>query len=239
MDAIILAAGRGKRMESQLPKVLHEAAGKPLVSWVVDAVVPLLDQKPILVVGYGQEQVRAYFGDTVGYAVQEEQRGTGHAVLQAREYLAAMEGYVYVLAGDMPLLATATLRALGQRAQGRAGALLCALLEDPTGYGRVLKDEQGLALGIVEHKDATPQQLALGEVNASVYCFDAAKLLAALACLTPENAQGEYYLTDCVAHLRAQGEEVAVLQATDPRECLGVNSLKQLNEVALLLNKQK
>lgn len=238
MEAIILAAGRGTRMESPLPKVLHEAVGKPLVSWVIEAVAPLLHSKPILVVGYGQERVRAQFGDTVKYAVQAEQLGTGHAVLQAREYLAAMGGYVYVLAGDMPLLTTGTLRALGERAQGRAGALLSAVLEDPTGYGRVVKDSAGLALRIVEHKDATHKERAVREINASVYCFDAAKLLHSLAHLTPNNAQGEYYLTDCVAHLRGRGEEVAVLQAEDPRECLGVNSLEQLREVEQLLQQR-
>jgi len=238
MEAIILAAGKGTRMESPLPKVLHEAAGKPLVLWVIGAVAPLLDAKPILVVGYGQELVRAQFGDSVNYAVQAEQLGTGHAVLQARDYLAAMGGYVYVLAGDMPLLTTATLRALGERARGRAGALLSAVLEDPTGYGRVVKDGAGLALRIVEHKDATPEERAVREVNASVYCFDAAKLLDSLAHLTANNVQGEYYLTDCIARLRAQGEEIAVLRATDPRECLGVNSLEQLREVEHLLRQR-
>lgn len=235
MDAIILAAGYGKRMKSNLPKVLHRVLGKPLVAWVMEAVQPLLDQPPVLVIGYGRELVRAAFGDKVRYAVQEEQLGTGHAVLMAREYLERMQGYVLVLAGDMPLLRTKTLRSLAKAALGKAGAVLTCLLEDPTGYGRVLRDENGQVLRIVEHRDASEEELAVKEVNTSVYCFQAPLLLQCLTKLTCNNAQGEYYLTDCVSLLRQAGEEFGVFCAPDPIEGMGVNDQEQLRACETLL----
>ena len=228
MDAIILAAGFGKRMKSSLPKVLHQALGKPLAEWVIQAARPLLDCPPVLVVGYGRDLVQEKFQDTVRYAVQAEQLGTGHAVLMAKEYLEQMQGYVLVLAGDMPLLRTQTLRSLSQAAQGKAAAVLTCRLSDPTGYGRVIRDEDGQVLRIVEDRDANEAERAVQEVNTSVYCFQAQLLLHCLNQLTCDNAQQEYYLTDCIGLLRQAGQAVTAYCVPDSSEGMGVNNQEQL-----------
>lgn len=235
--AIILAAGEGKRMKSKTPKALHMAAGKPLAGWVVDAARGATGTTPVLVIGHGAEQVREFFGDSVRYAVQEQQLGSGHAVMAAREYLAG-EGYAVVVAGDMPLIRPKTLAAIAQRAmEKKLGAcLLTAIADDPTGYGRVI--HEGGGVHIVEHRDATEEQRAVKVVNLSVYCFYIPALIKALDNLKPDNDQGEYYITDCVHDIVRQGYGVETVPCDDPDEYIGVNDRVQLAEAARLLRQR-
>ena len=233
--SIILAAGEGKRMKSDMAKVLHRACGLALAGWVIRAVEPLCAEPPVLVVGHMEEQVRAYFKDRVRYVRQTQRLGTGHAVMMAREYLQAMDGYVLILAGDMPLIRTKTLRLLAESARGRAASVLTCKLDDPTGYGRVIRGEDGRVSHIVEHRDANAKQLLVSEVNTSVYCFDVKLLLRCLDRLSCDNAQGEYYLTDCIELLGGDGYEVAAL-CTDQEEGMGVNDPKQLKECERILS---
>ena len=235
--AIILAAGEGKRMKSKTPKALHMAAGKPLAGWVVDAAREATGTVPVLVIGHGADQVREYFGDSVRYAVQEKQLGSGNAVMAAREYLDG-EGYAIVAAGDMPLIRPQTLTAIAQRAMEKnlGACLLTATVDDPTGYGRVVHECGGVR--IVEHRDATEQQRAIKEVNLSVYCFHIPALLKALDNLKPDNDQGEYYLTDCVHDIVRQGYGVETVSCDDPDEYIGVNDRVQLAEAARLLRRR-
>jgi len=232
---IILAAGEGKRMRSETAKVLQPVLGAPMIRRVLDAASIPGAETPVVVVGHKKEQVMAYLGGEVRYAVQEQQLGTGHAVLMAREFLEGKQGYALILAGDMPLLRKETVLALVQAAEGKALALLSAELSDPTGYGRILRDGEGNLLAIVEHKDATEEQRRVREVNASVYCFDIPSLLFSLDQLTNDNAQGEYYLTDCVEAIAKAGLKAAVLRCQDPAECMGANDPAQLAECERLL----
>ena len=188
--SLIMAAGEGTRMNSKRPKVLHAVAGKAMIDRVLD-VCPQ-GPKPVVIVGHGRQAVEEHVGSRARFVVQEEQKGTGHAVMMAREYLTQHEGLVLVLAGDMPLLTRETIDALVQQAQGKKAALLSSVAADPTGYGRILRDATGNVCGIVEHKDATQAQRNIREVNASVYVFEAKALLACLDALTCDNAQGEY-----------------------------------------------
>ena len=237
---VIMAAGEGKRMGSPLAKVLHEADGVPMVRRVMAAAALKGAQKPVVIVGHGADQVMAQLGDEVRYAFQREQLGTGHAVLCAREYFEQADGLVLVLAGDMPLLTKKTIESLVAAAKDHKNAvtLLSAKLEDPTGYGRILR-EDGRLVGIVEQKDATEEQRAIREVNASVYCFDSKALLEALSSLTADNAQGEYYLTDCVAHMVKSGLRAEAICAADPTECMGVNTPDQLRACSEILKKRR
>ncbi len=232
--AVILAAGEGKRMHSSLPKVMHRAAGRPLAQWVAKAAREATNAAPVLVVGVGAEQVRAYFDDEVRYAEQQEQRGTGHAVMAAQEFLAG-DGYALCIAGDMPLLRAETLkRAVDTARAERLGVcLLSAVLPDPAGYGRVVR-ENGDIRRIVEHRDATAEERTICEVNTSVYCFHIPALREALSALRCDNEQCEYYLTDCVEHIVNSGKRVQALVA-DAQECLGVNDRAQLAAAAKVL----
>ncbi|MGI6151828.1 MAG: NTP transferase domain-containing protein [Christensenellales bacterium] len=232
---IILAAGEGKRMRSEIAKVLQPVLGVPMIKRVMDAASIPGAEKPVVVVGHRKEQVIAELGDAARYAVQEQRLGTGHAVLMAKDYLVGKKGYALILAGDMPLLKKETILALAEAAQGRALALLSAELEDPTGYGRILRDGDGNLLGIVEHKDATHEQQNIHEVNASVYCFDIEILLSSLDRLKNDNAQGEYYLTDCVEDVVKAGFKATALRCEDPAECMGANDPAQLAECERLL----
>jgi bifunctional UDP-N-acetylglucosamine pyrophosphorylase/glucosamine-1-phosphate N-acetyltransferase len=235
--AIVLAAGEGKRMKSKTPKALHKAAGKPLTGWVVDAAREATGTGPVLVIGNGAEQVREYFGDGVRYAVQEKQLGSGHAVMAAREYLTG-DGYAVVVAGDMPLIRAETLAGIARRAMDKklGACLLTAMVDDPTGYGRVLRE--GAGVRIVEHRDATEDERAVGEVNLSVYCFYIPALLKALDNLKPDNDQGEYYITDCVHDIVKQGYGAEAVVCDDPDEYIGVNDRVQLAEAVRLLRRR-
>ncbi len=239
--AIILAAGEGKRMGSDLPKVLHEASGAPLLLHVGRAARESGATRIVVVVGKGADLVqRTFAGEGWEFVDQPERRGTGDAVRRATPHLAGFEGDVLVLAGDVPLLEGATLAKLrsARDEAGAAVAVLTARLPDPKGYGRILRDDQGAFVGIVEEKDATPEQRAVHEVNSSVYCFRAGDLLAALPRIGNSNAQGEYYLTDSVAILRDAGKIVVAVPAATPDEILGVNDPAELRRVDQLLRRR-
>lgn len=236
--AIVLAAGEGKRMKSPVPKTVHRLAGKALCEWVIDSAAQATGTKPVLVIGTDAEKFTAIFSDRVLYAVQEKPLGSGHAVMAAKEYLTG-EGYAIVVAGDMPLIRTQTLKALADKAiNEKLGAcLLSTIIENPTGYGRILRDNNGVER-IVEHNDATDEQRKITEINLSVYCFHIPLLLDALDNLNNENAQHEYYLTDCIEYLTGEGHRVEAVVLEDSSEGLGVNDRVQLSEAAKLLRKR-
>lgn len=235
--AIVLAAGQGKRMKSKLYKVLHPVCGKPMVSHVLSAVKEAACERTVIIVGHGADAVRTTLGDTVEYAFQAEQLGTGHAVMQAREMLGNEDGVTVVICGDTPLVRTETIEAMISQhlAQGAAATVLTAVFADPTGYGRVVRGANGDVERIVEHKDCNPEEAAVQEINTGTYCFDNRKLFAALDLVTNSNAQGEYYLTDVVGILKGQGERVGASVTADIAEAIGVNDRVALGEAERLM----
>ncbi|NNK91108.1 MAG: bifunctional UDP-N-acetylglucosamine diphosphorylase/glucosamine-1-phosphate N-acetyltransferase GlmU [Acidimicrobiia bacterium] len=237
VKAVILAAGKGTRMKSELPKVLHEAAGRPLVSWMLDTLVKAAVEDTAVVVGYRASEVAALLPAGVVAVEQTEQLGTGHAAAVGIGGLdLGDDDVVLVLPGDMPLITAETVSDLIEthRAAGASATVLTVHAPDPHGYGRVVRDHDGMVAAIVEHRDATPEQLAIDEVNTSVYAFSAAGLAELLQRIEPHNAQGEFYLTDAVALLNGDGKRVAAM-ATHAAEGLGVNSHAQLAEAASAL----
>ncbi|RLS33900.1 MAG: glycosyl transferase family 2 [Planctomycetota bacterium] len=247
--AVVLAAGKGTRMGSDLPKVVHEAAGKPLVRWVVDALQAAGVADVIVVVGHRAELVEAALAGVPGvtFALQREQRGTGDAVAAAAGQIEARldrEGGrrrpVVVVCGDSPMLRPRSVTGLLADFTARKASCLLgtAITADPQGLGRIVRDAAGRFCGIVEHKDATDQQRAIGEVNMSTYVFAAEDLLRALSRLNNTNASGEYYLTDCPGILLAEGGEVDAVACLDASETLSVNTPQQLAEVAEALRKR-
>ena len=240
--AIVLAAGKGTRMKSELPKVLVPVAGRPMIRYVVDSLKAAGIAKIVVVVGYKAQLVRDELADepTVEFAEQLEQLGTGHAVMMCREQLAAHQGPVIVVAGDSPMLqASSVEQLLAAAVRDQAACLLGTVeREDPTGYGRIVRDEAGKFVGIVEQKDATPQQQAIREVNVSTYVFDAPELLRTLDSLTDDNAQQEYYITDCPGILLAEGKQVSALKVLKPCESLSINSMDELGAVEEELSRQ-
>lgn len=235
--AIILAAGKGTRMKSDLPKVVHAVAGEPMVRWVVRACRDAGCDRIIVVVGHMQELVReALAGEPVEFVVQAAQLGTGHAVRQAQPALAGRTGDVIVLAGDGPLIRAESLRALRDhhRAVGARATLATAEIEDPTGYGRIIRDDAGRFLGVVEHKDATQAQRAVREINPSVYCFDADALFAALE-RVERSAGGEFYLTDAPALIAGAGAVIDAVRSLTAEEAVSINTPEELANVDRLL----
>ena len=228
LHVVILAAGQGKRMHSDLPKVLHPLAGRPLLVHAIDAAQALKPASLTVVVGHGADQVRERLsGLPLQWALQDKQLGTGHAVMQALPHVPA-GGTVLVLYGDVPLIASTTLRALVEAAAGGKVALLTQALDQPKGYGRIVRDGQGRVTGIVEEKDASDAQRAIREVNTGIMALPRARLDAWLKKLRNDNAQGEYYLTDLIAIAVAEGVAVEVRQPAEAHECLGVNSKVEL-----------
>jgi bifunctional UDP-N-acetylglucosamine pyrophosphorylase/glucosamine-1-phosphate N-acetyltransferase len=240
---VILAAGLGTRMKSRQAKVLHSAGGKTLLQHVVDTALALAPPERIFaVVGHQAEQVRqSVKASGIGFIEQAEQKGTGHAVMIGRDSLAHLDGYLMILYGDSPLLRTATLRRLvAQETEGSAaGVLISALMDDPTGYGRVIRDSRGHVLDVVEQKSGTPEQLALREANMGIYCFRADLFWKHVAEIRPDNPAREYYLTDMPAILSRAGHTVEAMQIDDPGEALGINDRAQLAMVDAIFRERK
>src|SRR5215470_8457363 len=218
--ALVLAAGQGTRMNSDLAKVLHPMAGRPLLAWVLDALDQLGVGRTLVVIGHQRDRVRAAFPETdVEWVEQVEQRGTGHAVLMAGPALEDFEGTLLVVCGDTPLLRAGTLHDLleGHAASGAAATVLSTIVPDPKGYGRIVRDPQGALTAIVEERDATPEQRAIAEINSGIFAFDYPPLAAVLSGLTAHNAQGEYYLPDTIGLLIRGGRPAAAVCAPDYR----------------------
>ena len=232
LQTIIMAAGLGTRMKSRTAKVLHRAAGRPLIDYVVDLAIEISDAPPVIVVGHQRDVVQQHVGDRARYAVQEKQLGTGHAVQQAIDYVKDAKD-VLILSGDVPLTRLKTLQRLVEehRRSGNALTLLTMSLDDPALYGRIVRDSTGAVVKIVEAKDADEQQRKIREVNAGIYVFDGKHLASNLKRLSTNNAQGEYYLTDLIGMLRESGKRIGAVIAPDPIEALGVNSRAELATV--------
>ena len=239
--ALILAAGKGTRMKSSMPKVLHKVGGVPMVEQVLRAVKAAGTQRQVVVVGFGGEAVQEYLGDRAETVVQEQQLGTGHAVMQAEPLLSGLSGTLLVTCGDTPLVTEDTFRSLlaHHEATQAAATVLTAVMPDPTGYGRVIRNEKGQVVKIVEQKDGSPEELAVREVNAGIYCFDMELLWQMLHNVTNNNAQGEYYLTDIIGMLVDAGKVVSAFAAPDYKETLGVNSRLQMAEAEQVLRRRK
>lgn len=237
--AIILAAGKSTRMKSDLPKVMHEVCGRPMLAYVLDACAAAGLQRIIVVVGHQKQIVLEAFGGRrdLTYVEQTEQRGTGHAVLMARDALRDFQGDVFVIAGDMPMIRAGTLRELREtHVQAQAAASIATtVLEEPFGYGRIVRDTRGEFLAIVEERDCTDAQRQIKEVNPSYYLFDRAALFDALQSVRPDNAKKEYYLTDVLRILREQGRRVVAQTSVPPADATGINSRADLAEVSRLM----
>jgi bifunctional UDP-N-acetylglucosamine pyrophosphorylase / glucosamine-1-phosphate N-acetyltransferase len=240
--AVILAAGKGTRMKSGLVKVLHPVAGRPMIDWVVDAARAAGAAPSVLVIGHQADAVRAVFrGDAdIRCALQAEQLGTGHAVACAREQLAGFSGTVLIMCGDTPLLRGETLQGLIAFHQENRAALtvLTAVMDNPSGYGRVVRDADGRVVRIVEQKDATLHEQAIREINSGIYCMEADFLFGNIDSLGNANAQGEFYLTDLVAIAVQQGLACLGRPTDDPDEIMGVNDRAQLAEAARILRRR-
>ena len=238
---IILAAGKGTRMKSSHPKVLHQVCGKAMVRHVLDAAEAAGSKRNIIVVGFGADEVRAELGNAAEVVVQAEQLGTGHAVLQAEPLLRDARGTVMVLCGDTPLLTGALVKRLYEEHEkaGAKATVLTAVMPDATGYGRVIRTAAGDVEKIVEHKDATEEERAVQEVNSGIYCFEKEALFSALKNVGCDNAQGEYYLPDVLSILRERGEKIWAVAADDYEETLGVNSRLHLAQAEKILRRRK
>lgn len=235
-NAIILAAGKGTRMHSKLYKVLHEVCGKTMVEHVVGQLEKANIQNIITIVGYGADQVKDAIGDRTKFALQNQQLGTGHAVMQARDLLANEDGETIVVSGDTPLFTADTFEKLFEYHEQRHAAttILTSIAPDPTGYGRIVRNDVGIVERIVEQKDANEKEQAIHEINTGVYCFDNKLLFKALEKINNNNAQGEYYLTDVIEIMKNEGEIVTAYKMADFNESMGVNdriSLAKANEI--------
>ena len=238
---VILAAGKGTRMKSSLPKVLHRVGGKSMLQHVLDAAGCAGAKKNIVVVGFGSEKVQEAVGTQAEVVVQQEQLGTGHAVRQAAPLLAGETGTVMVLCGDTPLLTGDLLKKLydAHKEAGAKATVLTAIMPDATGYGRIIRTATGTVEKIVEHKDATDEERKVREVNSGIYCFEAKELFDALAKVTCDNAQGEYYLPDVLEILQKNGEKIWAVAADDYESTLGINSRVQLAGAEKILRRRK
>lgn len=230
----MLAAGKGTRMSADLPKVLHEIDGRPMISYVIDAVRAVAGDDVYVVVGYrGSEVVEACSSQRVHVVTQKEQLGTGHAVMQCEAALAGFSGTVVVLNGDVPCLRSETITHFIEFHTHRkaAATVLTAVLDDPTGYGRIVHDQEGSLAEIVEEKDADAATKRIREINSGLFCFDKNTLFDALKAIGRANAQGEYYLTDVVREIRKRGGRVCAYRLDDAREVAGVNTDDELESI--------
>lgn len=248
LDILILAAGLGTRMRSNLAKVLHQADGRPLINHVCRTAAALAPEKIYVVIGHQASDVEKAVltelsPEQAVFVEQKEQLGTGDAVNAAREFLEGRDSTLLILSGDVPLIRHETLAALVQqhhthRGKGAACTMLTVKLKDPTGYGRIVRGDDGIFERVVEQKDATDGEREIREINAGIYCFDTKKLFAALENVQNHNAQGEYYLTDVPALLKASGEDVSIYQHGDTQEIEGVNNRAQLADIERLLRRR-
>ena len=235
--AIVMAAGKGTRMKSKKSKLVQKIFGKEVVRRAVENAKNAGVQDIVAVVGYQKEEVMAVLGDTVKYAFQEDMMGTGHAVLMAKEYLKGKKGKVLVLNGDVPLIRPETLNKLIEKSieNKEYATLLTAIYDNPKGYGRIIRDEGGNVLAIVEEKDTTDEQKEIKEINAGIYCFDIEELLSALEEIKPNNAQGEYYITDVIGIMNKKGLKTGAVVVEDNTEILGINDRIQLEMLTKVL----
>ncbi len=240
--AIILAAGGSTRMNTKLAKVLHEVCGRPMLAYVLDACRKADIKKICVIVGFGAEQVQEHFADAedIIWVRQDQQLGTGHAVSCCKEHLSDFNGQVLVLCGDGPLIRFHTLKALIEKHESgqSAATLATAVLDDPTGYGRIIRDPYGNMQGIVEDSDCTSEQRAIKEINPSYYLFNGHVLFDALEKVKPNNVKKEYYLTDAVSGIIATGHKVEAITAVSPDEAMGVNSRAQLSAASKIMQQR-
>ena len=248
LDVLILAAGLGTRMRSNLAKVLHELDGRPLINHVCRTATALAPRKIYVVIGHQGEDVKTAVLEELDteyaeFVWQEEQLGTGHAVNAAREFLENEDSTLLILSGDVPMIRAETLAALVQqhrshRGKGAACTILTVKLDDPAGYGRIVRDDAGLFNRIVEQKDASEDERKVREINSGIYCFDTRKLFRALSSVKNENSQGEYYLTDVPTLLKNEGEDIAIYHHSDPHEIEGINNRVQLADMERILRRR-
>ena len=241
LSTIILAAGKGKRMKSDLPKVLHPLLGKPMLHYVIETAETIGSKQVVLVIGHKKGLVREATKDmNVRYIVQEKQLGTGHAVLQTEELFKDFNGEILVLSGDVPLLRSETLQKLIaiQLERDSLASLLTTHMPDPTGYGRIVRDNDGFVNRIVEHKDANDEIRKITEINVGIYIFKSRPLFDALPLLSNNNSQGEYYLPDIIKMYVERGEKVAALSSEDVHETHGINDLTQLKHAEEILRER-
>ena len=240
--AIILAAGVSKRMNTQIAKVLHEVCGRPMLAYVLDACREIGVTKIYVVIGFSAEEVKEQFsGDNdIAWVQQDEQLGTAHAVLCCKEHLKDFRGETLILCGDGPLIRVKTLKMLIEKHEAgqSAATLATAVLEDPSGYGRIFRDAYGNIQGIIEDSECTPEQLAIKEVNPSYYLFNNKILFDALENVEPDNVKNEYYLTDAVSGIIATGHKVLAVTAVQPEEAMGVNSREQLSAASKIMQRR-
>ncbi len=234
---IILAAGEGKRMYSKVPKVLHKVCGLPMVEHVINCAREVSGAEPVVVIGHGAEQVRKEVTG-VKFVMQERQLGTGHAVMQAQEYI--IDGDILILYGDTPLLRSETLLEMHEmhRAEGFSATILTADMDDPTGYGRIIRIGEKLIEAIVEDKDADSSTKLIKEINSGIYFFDGKELREALGHLKNDNTQGEYYLTDVIGIMREKGLKIGAFKIKDAEDILGVNNRYQLSEANKIMQRR-
>jgi len=242
LATVIMAAGKGTRMKSDLPKVLHPLNGRAMIHYVIDLADKLKSEKTILVIGHKKELVEEECADRdVRFAIQEKQLGTGHAVQMAEPELKEFDGAVLVLSGDVPLLTETTLQKLVKSHLDNAAVctLLTARLDDPTGYGRVIRKNDGSVARIVEHKDASEDELKIDEINVGIYIFDSKNLFKALSNVDNDNAQGEYYLPDVIEIFINEGKKISAVVAESFDETRGINTVEQLRQAETILNSRR
>ncbi|SNU08252.1 bifunctional UDP-N-acetylglucosamine pyrophosphorylase / Glucosamine-1-phosphate N-acetyltransferase [Lachnospiraceae bacterium] len=234
--AVILAAGKGTRMESDLPKVLHKVCDQTMVHYVIKAAKDAGATDVIVIVGYQGQLVKREIVDVVDFVEQREQLGTGHAVKCAKDKIGT-EGDTVILCGDTPLITAETIRKLREKHKHESNGVtvLSAMVDDPTGYGRIIRDDEGNFLRITEHKDCTEEELKVNEINSGMYVFNSEALSFSLEKITNDNSQGEYYLTDTIQIIKKSGLKVNAMPVNDVDEILGVNTKAQLAEAEKIM----